>query len=413
MLFIWATYEDLFGEWMQVWCIVFTLVLSVRLASTRWRFRWFFALLSLACFYVAMEEISWGQRLIGFSSPEYFKANNLQNETNIHNFLTGPYGTTLKATLSYGLGAALAIYGLVYPLLLRLRVRAAGAIERLGLAAPPLYLWPYFLIAAYLETGPFRFNEGEIAELLVGIALMFTAVHYRAVRRAATQPNGHGQDPSDSDSNLVGIPTGRPALHMVIAMVMVLVLAAGTTIAVCSSPAGKNRINRRVYRGMEKFAGRYIRFEQYEAAAGLYHLALKRSPDKVSLVRRLATCYQGMGDEKRFGELLQKSLELDMARLEVKPKSTTTHRSLARTYRLMGNSETADELLRIAEKIGKRRLKKNRNSASAAYSLGKTYAMQERHGEALKSLSRAYKLNPTSRSYRKAYYRAKKKVPQD
>ena len=40
--------------------------------------------------YVIMEEISWGQRIIGFSTPEFFKLHNLQGEANLHNLITGP-----------------------------------------------------------------------------------------------------------------------------------------------------------------------------------------------------------------------------------------------------------------------------------------------------------------------------------
>ncbi len=118
MAYIWATYEDLVGEWVQFWSIAIAFAVSARLVFVRWRYRWFFLALSLSCLYVAMEEISWGQRLVGFSSPEFFRANNLQGEFNVHNFFTGPYGTTLKAALSYALAGGLAIYGLVYPLLL-------------------------------------------------------------------------------------------------------------------------------------------------------------------------------------------------------------------------------------------------------------------------------------------------------
>jgi hypothetical protein len=39
-------------------------------------------------FLLGMEEISWGQRFLGFGSPEVFEAN-LQGEANLHNFATG------------------------------------------------------------------------------------------------------------------------------------------------------------------------------------------------------------------------------------------------------------------------------------------------------------------------------------
>lgn len=40
---------------------------------------------TLSCFYVAAEEISWGQHFLDWSTPEYWSGYNDQNETNLHN----------------------------------------------------------------------------------------------------------------------------------------------------------------------------------------------------------------------------------------------------------------------------------------------------------------------------------------
>src|SRR5690606_24599741 len=40
---------------------------------------------ALGCLYIAGEEISWGQHIIGWGTPEYWAALNDQNETNLHN----------------------------------------------------------------------------------------------------------------------------------------------------------------------------------------------------------------------------------------------------------------------------------------------------------------------------------------
>ena len=39
----------------------------------------------LGCFFVAFEEISWGQHIFYWSTPDVFSKINLQNETNLHN----------------------------------------------------------------------------------------------------------------------------------------------------------------------------------------------------------------------------------------------------------------------------------------------------------------------------------------
>ena len=47
--------------------------------------RYMFLLLAIVFFFGFGEEISWGQRIIGFSTPEAFSERNAQNEFNIHN----------------------------------------------------------------------------------------------------------------------------------------------------------------------------------------------------------------------------------------------------------------------------------------------------------------------------------------
>ena len=44
-----------------------------------------YGLLTVGSFFVSMEEISWGQRLIGFEEPEFWTKNNAQSEFTFHN----------------------------------------------------------------------------------------------------------------------------------------------------------------------------------------------------------------------------------------------------------------------------------------------------------------------------------------
>ncbi|MGB4107594.1 MAG: hypothetical protein WBK55_07340 [Alphaproteobacteria bacterium] len=57
---------------------------SVDWKTQRWLGLW--VLLSTACcFYVSGEEISWGQHLVHWTTPEFWSGINDQNETNLHN----------------------------------------------------------------------------------------------------------------------------------------------------------------------------------------------------------------------------------------------------------------------------------------------------------------------------------------
>jgi len=42
-------------------------------------------LVTLACVYIAGEELSWGQQLLSWETPEWIKESNKQQETNLHN----------------------------------------------------------------------------------------------------------------------------------------------------------------------------------------------------------------------------------------------------------------------------------------------------------------------------------------
>ena len=78
-------------------------------------FAWL-ALTALACFYVAGEEVSWGQHLLQWNTPEYWRAVNDQEETNLHN-TSSWFDQKPRALLELGV----IFGGLVAPLLRRLR----------------------------------------------------------------------------------------------------------------------------------------------------------------------------------------------------------------------------------------------------------------------------------------------------
>ena len=57
---------------------------SKHLRDRPWLRAWF-GLAALCCFYVAGEEMSWGQHILNWSTPDYWAQINDQNETNLHN----------------------------------------------------------------------------------------------------------------------------------------------------------------------------------------------------------------------------------------------------------------------------------------------------------------------------------------
>lgn len=152
------------------------------------------------------EEISWGQRIIGFGTPEDLRAANVQKEFNIHN---------LEA-ISYALGGhhrflsmMILLTGLVFPLV-ALTAWGRKLFQRLSfpvspLALAPLFVGAYLFVKYFVEVQPFADHMlhnavTETRELLLAIGMAafgvvgaiapnaifrVTGAHAAAVRPAA------------------------------------------------------------------------------------------------------------------------------------------------------------------------------------------------------------------------------------
>jgi hypothetical protein len=151
--------EDRAVEWATV--ALFLLAGAVRIHRAVRARRAFDVLVGLFCVFVAGEEISWGQRLIGFTPPDVFLERNTQQEANVHNvadILGGP---------KWMLIVAVAGYALVLPALARVGT-ARRVTDRVGATPPATALVPWFLLGiALLIWYPITFT-GEWVELLAG-----------------------------------------------------------------------------------------------------------------------------------------------------------------------------------------------------------------------------------------------------
>ena len=91
--------EDGVIEWLSVDALLLSAGLTI---SRMYRFKlskgwpFFIGLFVFAALFIfgAGEEISWGQRIFNIESSDFFKANNGQGETNIHNLVVSGKGPT-------------------------------------------------------------------------------------------------------------------------------------------------------------------------------------------------------------------------------------------------------------------------------------------------------------------------------
>ncbi|MDQ0824736.1 hypothetical protein QFZ60_000909 [Arthrobacter sp. B2I5] len=88
--YLWLVEEDSLIEWLQFAClvgaVVFLALLSVRLLRRRQvGMALLYGVVALGVLFLTGEEISWGQRIFGWGTPESLQAVNRQGETTVHN----------------------------------------------------------------------------------------------------------------------------------------------------------------------------------------------------------------------------------------------------------------------------------------------------------------------------------------
>ncbi len=105
--------------------------------------------LGLLFIFGAGEEVSWGQRLLGFETPDALKEINRQDEVTLHNIRIGDFDVN-KIIFSKLLTAILIFYFTIYPLLYRGVAWIKKLTNALGIPVPQWHHTIFFLIATLI-----------------------------------------------------------------------------------------------------------------------------------------------------------------------------------------------------------------------------------------------------------------------
>lgn len=142
-VFIWVTAEDSLMEWAQFFFLLLASLLfawlGARLVRRKQKIGYIYLLAALGVFFIAGEEIAWGQRLFGWATPEKLGEVNYQDETTIHNIST-LHELFINAIMLAGL------YGTLAPLALLAFGRRRPYPAWVYLLVPPLFLVPAFFM---------------------------------------------------------------------------------------------------------------------------------------------------------------------------------------------------------------------------------------------------------------------------
>jgi hypothetical protein len=181
-------YQTLFGilegglfEWVQFICygiaswISLKTFVTIKNSDLKLQ-KYVILIFSLGCALIALEEISWGQHIFKWVSPDWFSNSNLQKETNLHN-LAAIQGNALIGQLS--LYSILVSFVLWYGSLAWLLRFQCNTLSIRDLVLPQWFVSSYFslVVLAGFQTKIFNraytdYTDQEVFETIISFGFL-------------------------------------------------------------------------------------------------------------------------------------------------------------------------------------------------------------------------------------------------
>ena len=168
---------------------------SCILVASRWikyrrqqpiRFTLISILIFIVFFFVAGEELSWGQRIFNLESSQYFKEYNSQEELNLHNLTVGEVKIN-KLIFGVTLTTAILIYMILVPLLYQKVAQFRRFIDAWFIPVPRVrHIVTYLLLLVVISVIPASKNW-ELLEF--GSVLVFTIILWNPVNQQSYRPS--------------------------------------------------------------------------------------------------------------------------------------------------------------------------------------------------------------------------------
>ncbi len=359
--YIYLIAEDSWGEYGTFACyMVAGLLIAGAIKSDRQLMRPGYILLFLGLLFVGMEEISWGQRLLGIQTPYIIARYNYQSELTLHNLPIFP-----KVSIFYH---AVLIWALFLPLISRKYQRARNYFTEIGIPLVPVELLPYFVLSLFFLNIGVVITNSEVGEIILSLAFLLLAVDifYKALNDA---------------KRVVWAKGWIRCLSIAVALTAMLIL----TLARPDVSALKFRLNkwaiekypeRSLYAQAQKIFryiiehkefknndtlfqyGLFLRSISSQEAEAVFLKALEESKEHVQLNPEKPTpnliagkIYKQLGQldlaEKEFWEALRKD-QARLAQAKLDWQRTDALKSMGETYIEMGKHELAREHLQKA-----------------------------------------------------------------
>lgn len=171
-LFFEVVKEDGFAEYLTTFFLfACTIIFAVRAVRSYQIKNRNFLIFNIFMFFLFVfgtgEEISWGQRLLGTETGDFFKEYNYQGETNLHNIEL--WGVNLnKLLFSRLMFVALLFYFLIVPYLVLKTEKIRSLILKFDVPLPKLHHTIAFFVLNILVLSINLLKEDELHELTLG-----------------------------------------------------------------------------------------------------------------------------------------------------------------------------------------------------------------------------------------------------
>lgn len=154
-----------------------------------------YVLIAAGALFVCLEEISYGQHLMGWQAPEYFQEHNKQREMNLHNL----YGDGVSSTLRKVVNTALPLGAILVPLVLMRRPESFRRGDWTWYTVPRLEMAVWVAVAGlssavrklggFTGEGDWAGSLSEFKEMLWACALlMYLGVMWRRMLTREVTP---------------------------------------------------------------------------------------------------------------------------------------------------------------------------------------------------------------------------------
>ena len=160
--------EDGFFEWLTALCYFISFLLLVLIYKKNKNI--FILFLGIVMFFGAGEELSWGQRIFGFATPEAVNQVNVQHEFNLHNtvlFDSRHLDMKLKTgieklfEMNFLLKLFFACFGILLPICIYHVKIISNFIYKFKVPVPPISLGLFFSISWFLMKFSLTGNRSE------------------------------------------------------------------------------------------------------------------------------------------------------------------------------------------------------------------------------------------------------------